>query len=202
MIDAPKSWPCELCARPSVPRVHEGCAERVRQNLLALPGLYRQLGDALVPGRRGGGGRSGTRTAPLPCNEDALSLRSRGGIEGVLATWAADLCDREGWTLTQYGSVEAAVDGYAELLLMNLRMLCDEHPAVKELADELRQISGQAQRIITGERPPRKIPVACPCGQILRITLDTAGARCAGCGEQRGHSELMELPLAERRVAA
>jgi hypothetical protein len=120
----------------------------------------------------------------------------------VLATWAADLCDREGWTLTQYGSVEAAVDGYAELLLMNLPMICDEHPAVREFADELRQISGQAQRIITGEKPPRKIPVACPCGQILRVTLDTAGARCPGCGEQRGHSELMELPLAERRIAA
>lgn len=202
MIDAPKSWPCELCARPSVPRVHDGCVDRVRQNLLALPGLYRQLATALTPGRRGGGGRSGTRTAPLPCNEDALSLRSRGGIEGVLATWSADLCDREGWTLTEYGTVEAAVDGYAELLVTNLLAMCDGHPAVKEFADELRQIVGQAQRVITGEKPPRKIPVACPCGQILRITLDTAGARCPGCGEQRGHSELMELPLVERRIAA
>ncbi|MFF1843083.1 hypothetical protein ACFVW9_15220 [Streptomyces sp. NPDC058217] len=202
MIDAQKSWPCELCLRPSVPRVHEGCVERVRHNLRTLPGLYRELGDALVPGRRGGGGRSGTRTAPLPCNIDALDLRARGGIEGILATWAADLCDREGWTLTEYGTVEVAVAGYAELLLMNLQMICDEHPAVKELADELRQIVGEAQRIITGEKPPRTIPVACPCGQILRITLDTAGARCPGCGEQYGHSELMDLPLSGRPIAA
>ncbi|MFF7576841.1 hypothetical protein ACFZBE_17925 [Streptomyces sp. NPDC008061] len=202
MIDAPKSWPCELCARPSVPRVHEGCAERVRQNLLALPGLYRQLGDALIPGRRGGGGRSGTRTAPLPCNIDALDLRSRGGIEGVLATWAADLCDREGWTLAEYGSVEAAVDGYAELLLNNLVMLCDEHPAIKELGDELRQIVGQARRVVTGEKAPRKVPVACPCGHILRVSLDTPGEQCRGCGEQYSHRELFDLPFAGHQVAA
>ncbi|MGY4902539.1 hypothetical protein [Streptomyces sp. 900116325] len=202
MNDAPQSWPCAVCLRPSVPRVHDGCVDRVRQNLLALPGLYRQLGDALVPGRHGGGGRSGTRTAPLPCNLEALDLRSRGGIEGVLATWAADLCDREGWTLTQYGSVEAAVDGYAELLLMNLRMLCDEHPAIKELADELRQIVGQARRIVTGEKAPRKVPVACPCGHILKVSLDTPGERCPSCGEQYSHRELFDLPFAGHQVAA
>ncbi|MGW3594976.1 hypothetical protein [Streptomyces sp. NPDC005167] len=202
MNDAPQSWPCELCARPSVPRVHDGCVDRVRQNLLALPGLYRELGDALVPGRHGGGGRSGTRTAPLPCNLDALDLRSRGGIEGVLATWAADLCDRERWTLTEYGTVQAAVDGYAELLLNNLPMLCDEHPAIKELADELRQIVGQARRIVTGEKAPRKVPVACPCGHILRVSLSTPGERCPSCGEQYSHRELFDLPFAGHQVAA
>lgn len=202
MIDAPQSWPCEICSKPSVPRVHEGCIDRVRQNLLALPGLYRDLAAALHPGKSGSGGRSGTRTAPLPCSIDALDLRARGGIEGVLATWSADLCEREGWTLPVFGTVETAVAGYAALLTMNLLRICDEHPAVKEFADELRQIVGQARRIITGERPPRRIPVACPCGQILRVTLDTAGARCPGCDVQYGHDELLGLPLHERRVAA
>ncbi|MGW1894004.1 hypothetical protein ACWCP6_27685 [Streptomyces sp. NPDC002004] len=53
-----------------------------------------------------------------------------------------------------------------------------------------------------GERPPRRVPVACPCGQALRVTLDSPWARCSGCGTQYGHSELMVLPLAERRTAA
>ncbi|MET8404473.1 hypothetical protein [Streptomyces sp900116325] len=29
MNDAPQSWPCELCAHPSVPRVHDGCVDRI-----------------------------------------------------------------------------------------------------------------------------------------------------------------------------
>jgi hypothetical protein len=201
-IPTPASWPCAICNRPSAPRVHPGCQERIRDNLAALPGLYRALGGELIPGRRGGDGRSATRSAPLPCSLDVLDLRSRGGLEGVVATWAADLCDRERWQLPQYGTVEAAVDGYSGLLLINLTLLCDEHPAIAELADELRKIVGQARRIIDGETPPRRIPVTCPCGHTLRVTLDTAGVRCPSCETSYGHSEALRLPLAERRAAA
>lgn len=193
---------CELCLRPATSRVHDGCQQKTRQNLLQLPGLYRALADALQPGRRGDNGRGSIgRTAPLPCNLEALDLRARGGIEGVLATWAADLCERERWQLPRYGSIEAAVDGYADLLLRNLTMICDEHPAVREFAAELRQIAGQAERLITGERPARRIPVGCPCGTVLRITIDTPGARCPGCEVQYGHAEVLQLPIAERSAA-
>lgn len=201
MIDEPQSWPCAVCLRPSTPRVHNGCAERIHDNLSDLPGLYRALEDVLHPGRRGGDSRASTRTAPLPCSLEVLDLRARGGIEGVLGSWAADLCERERWTLRQYGTVEAAVDGYAELLLDNLTMICDEHPAVKELADEIRQITAQARRLVTGETPPRRVAVACPCGTTLRITIDTPGIQCGGCGEQYGHTEVLRLPLAERAAA-
>lgn len=202
---APQSWPCAVCLRPSQPRVHDGCRDRIRANLAALPGLYRQLAEALHPGRRGGDGRTGTRTAPLPCNLDALDLRARGGIEGILSGWARDLCEREQWTLPQYGTVEAAVEGYSGLLLSNLPIICDEHPAVKEIADELRQIVGQAQRLITGEPAPIRVPVVCKvdgCGGIMRVTLDTPGERCPNCGEQYGHSEVLQLTPPEKRAAA
>ncbi|MFE7263940.1 hypothetical protein ACFU9B_18090 [Streptomyces sp. NPDC057592] len=53
-----------------------------------------------------------------------------------------------------------------------------------------------------GERRPRTVPVAGPCGAVLRTTLDTPGCRYPRCGEQYGHSELMDLPLADRRIAA
>ncbi|MGW6872872.1 hypothetical protein ACWGHA_11115 [Streptomyces xanthophaeus] len=193
---------CELCLRPATSRVHEGCQQKIRQNLLELPGLYGALAEALEPSRRGDGGRSSSgRAAPIPCNLETLDLRARGGIEGVLATWSADLCEREQWQLPQYGTVEAAVTGYADLLLRNLTMICDEHPAVREFATELRQIAGQAERLITGERPPRRIPVTCPCGTVLRITLDTPGARCPGCEVQYGHAEVLRLPMAERSAA-
>ncbi|MEV8398868.1 hypothetical protein [Streptomyces niveus] len=199
----PQSWPCAVCDKPSKTRVHAGCEERMQANLEALPGLYRELADALNPGRRGGGGRAGTRTAPLPCNESALDLRSRGGIEGVVGGWARDLCERENWSIPAYQLVEAVVDWGVKILLTNLPVICDEHPAVREIADELRSVVGQAQRIISGEKPPRAIPVACPCGAVLRVTIDTPGVRCYGCQTQYGHTEALRLtPVGERRAAA
>lgn len=199
---APQSWPCMVCDKPSQPRVHAGCEDRMRANLQALPGLYRGLAVALHPGRRGGDGRTATRTPPLPCSLDVLDLRNRGGIEGVVGGWARDLCERENWTIPEYGSVQAVIDWGVKILLVNLPMICDEHPAVKEIADELRQVTGQAQRLITGEKPPIRVPVQCPCGTVLRVTLDTAGARCGGCETQYGHAEVLQLPMAERRIAA
>ncbi|MCX5584251.1 hypothetical protein [Streptomyces erythrochromogenes] len=193
---------CELCFRPAATRVHDGCKQKIRENLLDLPSLYAALADALQPVRRGDSGRASSgRTAPIPCNLEALDLRARGGIEGVVATWAADLCEREQWQLPQYGSIEAAVDGYTDLLIRNLDMICDEHPAVREFAAEIRQIVGQASRLTTGEKPPRRIPVQCGCGTVLRITIDTPGARCPGCETQYGHAEVLQLPMAERAAA-
>lgn len=203
MIDTPQYWPCAICLRPSVPRVHPGCRDRVQENLEVLPGLYRALERALAPARPGdSGGRPGSGSAPIPVSLEVLDLRARGGIEGVVGGWARDLCERERWPIPPLGSVEAIVVWGTSLLHRNLPMICDEHPAVKEIADELRQITGQAERLVTGERPPRRIPVACPCGTTLRVTLDTAGARCPGCETQYGHSEVLQLPMAERRVAA
>jgi hypothetical protein len=198
---APQSWPCAVCDRPSSPRVHPGCQERIADNLDALPDLYRDLADVLVPGRRGGEGRTGTRTAPLPCNDDALDLRCRGGIEGVVGGWVRDLCEREGWEFPEYGRVETAVTEYAKLLRANLNLLCDEHPAIREIADELRATAGQARRLISGEDPPRRIKVKCDCGHPLRFTLDTLGLRCPNCQQQHGHDDLLDLPLAERSAA-
>jgi len=197
----PQSWPCAVCDKPSKTRVHPGCEDRMRTNLEALPGLYRQLEDALTPGRRGGDGRTGTRTPPLPCSLDAVDLRARGGIEGVVGGWARDLCEREHWPIPEYRSVQAIIDWGCKILLVNLPVICDEHPAVRELADELRAVRAQAERLITGEKPPRKIPVQCSCGIVLRITVDTEGKRCPGCETQYDHADLFDLPLAQRAAA-
>jgi DNA-directed RNA polymerase subunit RPC12/RpoP len=193
--------PCAVCDKPARERVHRGCRERIEADLRELPQLYRQLGPALIPGRRGGDGRNATRTAPLPCSIDALDLVSRGGIEGVVGGWARDLCEREQWDIPHFGTVTATVDWACGILGLNLALLCDEHPAIRELADEVRAIAGQARRIITGEKPPRKVGVSCHCGRTLKITLDTAGVRCPDCSAQYGHSEALQLPLAERQAA-
>ncbi|MFJ8929283.1 hypothetical protein ACIRLA_22160 [Streptomyces sp. NPDC102364] len=201
MYDDADFAPCAICDRPARTRVHPGCRERLADNLTALPTLYRQLAYTLTPGRRGSDGRTGTRHAPLPCNAETLDLRARGGIEGVVGGWARDLCERERWDLPAYQSVQAVVDWACAILHANIGILCDEHEAIRELADEVRQITGQAVRITTGEKPPRRIPVACTCGNTLRVTLDTAGIRCPMCETQYGHSEALQLPIAERRAA-
>ncbi|MEU2236140.1 hypothetical protein [Streptomyces vietnamensis] len=197
--------PCILCDKSSRSRIHEGCEARMRENLEALPGLYRALAGALQPGRRGDGGRPSTRTAPIPANETALDLRARGGIEGVVGGWARDLCERESWTIPAYQSIEAVIDWSCKILVTNLRVICDEHPAVREMADEIRQVTRQARALVTGERAPRRVSVQCStpdCSGILRVTLDTAGERCQRCDTQYGHSEVLRLPLADRRAAA
>lgn len=202
LVDAaPQSWPCAVCDKPSRGRVHRGCEDRMRANLEALPGLYRQLADVLQPGRRGGPVVSGSRTAPLPCNEEVLDLRNRGGIEGVVGGWARDLCEREQWTIPDYGSVQAIVDWGCKILHVNLPMICDEHPAVKEIAHELAKMVGQAERLITGEKPPTRVPVACDCGNILHVTLDMDGIRCSRCQEQYDHQAMLNLTPTRRAAA-
>ncbi|MFF9624246.1 hypothetical protein [Streptomyces griseosporeus] len=197
--DATDATPCAVCDRPARERVHRGCRERMDANLRELPQLYRQLGTALHPGRRGGDGRTATRTAPLPCSLDALDLIGRGGIEGVVGGWARDLCEREAWDIPHFGTIAATVDWACGILGLNLTLICDEHPAVRELADELRSVTAQARRLITGEKPPIRIPVGCAsCGHTLRVTLDMDGIRCPVCQQQYNHAEMLNLTPTRR----
>ncbi|SDN18356.1 hypothetical protein [Streptomyces wuyuanensis] len=175
----------------------------MRANLEALPGLYRELATVLQPGRRGSDGRSATRTAPIPCSLDAVDLRARGGIEGVVGGWARDLCEREQWSIPDYTSIVAIVDWSCGILLLNLTMICDEHPAVREIADELRAVRAQAERLITGEKPPIRIPVGCrECGNILKVTLDMDGIRCPRCQQQYDHADMLSLTPTRRAATA
>lgn len=201
--DALDTAPCAVCDKPARgERVHRGCRQHMAQALRQLPTLYRQLAEALMPSRRGDGPAiTGSPSSSMPPNEDALDLRSRGGIEGVVGGWARDLCERERWDIPTYQSVQSIVDWACAVLLANLAVICDEHPAVKEIAHELGKVTAQASGILTGEKPPRRIGVSCTCGRTLKVTLDTAGVKCPDCSTQYGHSEALRLPLAERRAA-
>lgn len=183
------------------------CTERIDGHLRALAGpdgLYAKLGGRLMPGSGGSGPAvSGSRTAPLPVRLEPLSLIAKGGVVTILQTWLVDWYDLLGWGHPRWqGGLQGQLDQVVRALRVNLPWAAGSHPAIDEFAREVGQLRRQCEQQVTGERRPLKVPVACPCGQILRITLDTAGARCPGCGEQYGHSELMDLPLAERRVAA
>lgn len=192
---------CAVCRQPGRTRVHPGCQAHIAEHLAELPALHAELADHLVPERRGDGGRAGTRTAPIPCSLEVLSLTSRGGIEGVLAGWEASTRELLGWEPAPDRAVGKSVDSSAHFLAVNLQWICDHHLAIGDMARELAALVAHTRRIITGDRPERRVAVACTCGATLRVTLSTPGARCPSCDRQYGHTEALRLPLAQRSAA-
>ncbi|MFE6597208.1 hypothetical protein ACFU9O_02465 [Streptomyces albidoflavus] len=179
------------------------CTLRISDDLAALPSLYVQLGGALMPGSGAGGPAvSGSRTAPLPLRLAPLSLAARGGVVTVLQTWLVDVHELLGYPHPRW---EGDLAGQCRQVVARLQLLlpwiAENHPAVDDFAHEVRRTRAECEQVISGERPVRTVAVACPCGAVLRITLDTLGRRCV-CGAQYGQAELRDLPLAERRVAA
>ncbi|MFP8944737.1 hypothetical protein ACLIYM_25340 [Streptomyces fenghuangensis] len=182
------------------------CQQRADDHLAALPGpdgLYARLTGALAPGRGAGGPAvSGSRTAPIPARLEPLSLLARGGVVTILQTWQADWHDHLGWSHPCWsGGMQQQLDQVVAGLRANLPWAAASHPAFGEFYGEVRHLAAACRGQITGERPERRVAVACPCGAELHITLSTPGRRCGSCGTQYGFAELRSLPLAERRAA-
>ncbi|MEU2313117.1 hypothetical protein [Streptomyces albidoflavus] len=179
------------------------CTDRISADLAALPGLYVQLGGALMPGSGAGGPAvSGSRTAPLPLRLAPLSLAARGGVVTVLQSWLVDVHELLGYPHPRWeGDLVGQCHQVVARLQLLLPWIAENHPAVDDFAHEVRRTRAECEQVITGERRGRTVAVACPCGATLRITLDTLGRRCT-CGEQYGREALLSLPLAERRQVA
>lgn len=182
------------------------CIDRVDLNLRALAGpdgLYAKLSDSLHPGAgMAGPAVSGSRTAPLPVRLDPLSLAARGGVVTILQTWLVDWHDLLGYRHPRWeGDLQQQCDQVVHRLRVLLPWAGEQHGAFDEFAGEVARLRTQCQTATGSEKPPRRVPVQCGCGHILRVTLDTAGVRCPGCSAQYGHSEALRLPLAERRAA-
>ena len=181
------------------------CVRRTDENLLALAGargLYAQLGQQLAPGAGSGGPTvSGSRTAPIPVRLEPLSLLAKGGVVTILQTWVDDWADHGRAHRTRGGTLQQQLDAAVQTLRFNLDWASAQHAAFPEFAAEVWQIRRQCEGQITGERAPRRIGVACGCGQTLRITLDTTKVVCPACAQQYGHSEALSLPLAQRAAA-
>lgn len=182
------------------------CETRTDMDLRALvgpDGLYAKLGSRLAPGSGSGGPSvSGSRSAPIPVRLEPLSLMARGGVVTILQTWLCDWHELLGWNHPRWaGDMQGQLDQVVKALRANLTWAAREHGAFAEFAMEVGQMRRQCEAQVTGERAPRRIGVACTCGQILRITLDTAGVRCPACAQQYGHTEALSLPLAQRAAA-
>ncbi|MDR3084299.1 MAG: hypothetical protein LBV60_25865 [Streptomyces sp.] len=191
----------ELTARSCRP-----CTARIDGNLRALAGadgLYARLAGALAPGSSSGGPAvSGSRTAPLPVRLEPLSLAARGGVVTILQTWLIAWHEDLAYSYPRWeGGLQEQLDQVVNRLRLLLPWAAAEHPAVAEFAHEVRMLVAKCRSQVDGERPPRRVPVQCGCGHTLKVTLDTAGIRCPACETQYGHTEALQLPLAERRAA-
>jgi hypothetical protein len=179
------------------------CEDRAAAHLGAIPGLFAQLDQHLARGASAGPAVSGSKTAPAPLRIGILDLQTeRGPVLGPLETWVRDWEEGGYAEVNEAGTVTDRIGHACRTLRFNLARAAAQHPAIDEAADEIATIWRTLSRIITGETAPRRIAVTCPCEQTLRITLDTRGETCPRCGAEYGHSEVLRLPLADRRAAA
>lgn len=181
----------------------ERCETHAARALTEIPGLYKQLGNQLHRGTSTGPAVSGSKAAPVPLRLDILDLQmEKGPILGVLQGWVRDWEFYGHAELAETNTLQERVTGACRTLRYNLGWAVTHHPAVDEFVDEVLSAHRTLTRVTTGETAPRRIAVTCPCQQTLRITLDVRGITCPRCQAEYGHSEVLRLPLAERRAAA
>ena len=195
-------WPtCTNCTRQlrndELSRLAcQRCQTRTDTHLAALPALWRDL-DTRTPTR--GGVPTLTRGAarahsPVPLNLTALDLIDE--IPAVLAAWVDDWAS-QGYADSTAHTVITAV----RTLRFNLDQAATAHPAFPDFAREIARLHRACEHA-TGTQPAeRAVPVACPCGAVLHVTVTTARANCHGCGTQYGRREVLNLPLAARAAA-
>ncbi|MEU3990109.1 hypothetical protein AB0F24_17330 [Streptomyces platensis] len=205
-------WPsCATCTRQlweeergrQTCRVCQGRTDEDLVSLAGPNGLYATLAATLEPRTGTDNARvSGSRSAPLPLRLEPLSLSARGGVVTVLQTWLVDWHEQLGWTHPRWnGGLQQQLDQVVHALRINLEWAASEHPAFGDFSAEVAALVRSCQRQVTGEKPERRIAVACPCGGTLRVTISTPGARCGGCGTQYARADVLELPLAIRNAA-
>ncbi|KAF0646742.1 MULTISPECIES: hypothetical protein [Streptomyces] len=196
---------CTRTLRDDETQTCRPCVTRVDQQLAELAGpegLYASLTADLAPARTGSAGRvSGSRTAPIPVRLEALSLAARGGIVTILATWVDDWATYGHATPVPGGTLQQQLDAAVNTLRFNHQWAAAQHPAYSEFAHEIRRAWTACRTQTAGDPAPRRIPVQCPCGHTLRITLDTRGETCPSCHEHYSHSEVLQLPMAARNAA-
>jgi hypothetical protein len=195
---------CVACHRP-LPATDpdrfacERCQQRASQELNWLPGLYRLLNSAPSAGSPLVGARHAAAGSRPPINLHVVDLTGRRGVLVTLSGWAHDWADQRGedgpdWPADECGQITGA----CKYLRFHLDWAARQHPAIDEALHEIADTYRQVHAAATGERGERRVGVTCGCGAVLRVTVSTGGATCAGCGVQRGRAEVLALPLAAR----
>lgn len=205
---------------PTQPPVCDGCRERVRGELEALPDAYAQVPSNLEPGRSSGARAIGFESRP-PLAVGALNLLGPGALylseQGwgetqigelpplvLLDQWAANWIDVRDMRETQPDPIMTTLVTW---LLLRLDWAMDHHPAIDEFATTLVDI-GRSVRTVnrTGERrgePAGRCPMMqrdeTPCGMKLFVDPYLDYITCGRCGTtwNRRKREWMKLRAAQ-----
>lgn len=180
---------CPLCSRAvdDAP-AHQRCVQELDGQLQRIPGLYRFLADVLEPGTSTGQRVSGSRTPPIPVRLEPLSLRARGGIVTILATWEIDWRDvRHLSDAPRRTDDDAGVDAVTRFLRDHLEWAVRSHPAVDEFAGEIGEITTDCRRALGLTTDMYRIG-RCPaqlgartCGRVLLADPYATAIRCDRC---------------------
>jgi hypothetical protein len=207
---------CTICHGPTDDRDpvrHQRCAERLAADLRAIPGHYALMGAVLAPGTAGGGAHvSGTRTAPLPVRLEPLSLRAKGGMVTVMASWEVDWRETLGWDPGYRGGGQQDLAAIVLWLRAHLPWAVESHPAVNEFAAEVRDLlhqckaaAGLLPRMMRiGDCPNVPDGEQEPCATALYADPMGDAIRCRRCGARwpRGQWMLLGETLRDEQETA
>ncbi|WBP89509.1 hypothetical protein [Kitasatospora cathayae] len=205
--------------------------DRLRTQLRQLPELIALAHLALQPGsgRRGARVSGATRTAPLPCRVDVLSLVGPTATDTVhdqhgdqdqtpgldlLASWARTvIADRQrandwtAWVRPAGHHWERTVSVAVKTLLLHLDFAASR-PYARDLADEIGRLHGHLNRAagmpIATDVQRRQ---ACPRCQLLTVTVRPDGMRecsaldCQAVLSGQEYADRAERTLAELTAA-
>lgn len=200
---------CELCQRPvygAPAYLCAGCAKDLADHLMALPVLFGQLVEFLLPGSRSDTRGARPVEAPAPLNLGIVDLRTE--IAATLTGWHGALYDALGWDPPKpASSLAERVKAAAVALHVNRLWIASSWPAAGDCAGEVRELHRSATSVV-GPREQGMRMGLCPtqvdgvrCGAVLRLPPGGAVATCRWCGATYPPATWAALRLAQDEMA-
>lgn len=200
------------------PHACRPCRIWLAETIADIAALYPKLHAMLAPGRGTGQRVTGSRDMPLPLNVDILDLTGRlrefrpsrdalrwrddqvgePAVAYILALWVRDWLSYD-WCKSTV-TPDRTVKALAAWLVARCDDACDHHPAIDDVADEMRELHatmrGYVPRMVEkGEPPPRRRaePRTAPCRGCDLISLwwfpSDERVRCDNCDVVMTESE-------------
>jgi hypothetical protein len=180
------------------------CQVALGGQLRELPGLYARLGAELRPGSSAGLRVSGTKSVPLPVNEEALGLRAWGGMVTDLQAHEDDWRRALRLPLASFrGTVEQTLGAAVEFLAGHLWWAAEKYPDIDGLAEDVRRLRGAALSVLEPREQPRRLG-CCPavadgveCRAVVQLPRGHTTAICRWCGCLYPPETWLELAAAQ-----
>lgn len=193
---------CELCGNAASGYLCNRHREELAARLQALPALYAEVGECLVPRRSGWGDIVATKAAAgprSPVNEDVIDTVNWTRAAEVLRSWRNDV-RRLRWPhrgATPPGSL--AED--CRWLAQELDWIVAQYPATGDLAREVAELNSQVRSIV-GDPEPRTqrigycvalVGEGVVCGAVISRLPGETRLICRWCGTVYGPEDYLML---------